>query len=30
VIRLYRADYSTNAERVAVALAHKGIESNRS
>jgi glutathione S-transferase len=26
VIRLYRADYSTNAERVALALAHKGIE----
>jgi glutathione S-transferase len=26
VIRLYRADFSTNAERVALALAHKGIE----
>jgi glutathione S-transferase len=26
VIRLYRADYSTNAERVALALAFKGIE----
>jgi glutathione S-transferase len=26
VIRLYRADFSTNAERVALALAHKGVE----
>jgi len=26
VIRLYRANFSTNAERVALALAHKGIE----
>jgi glutathione S-transferase len=26
VLRLYRADFSTNAERVALALAHKGIE----
>ena len=26
MIRLYRADYSTNAERIALALAHKGIE----
>ena len=26
VIRLFRADYSTNAERVAMALAHKGLE----
>jgi glutathione S-transferase len=26
VIRLYRADYSTNAERVAMALAHKGVD----
>jgi glutathione S-transferase len=25
VIRLYRADFSTNAERVALALAHKGL-----
>ena len=26
MIRLYRANFSTNAERVALALAHKGIE----
>jgi glutathione S-transferase len=26
VIRLYRADWSTNCERVALALAHKGLE----
>ena len=26
MIRLYRADFSTNAERVALALAHKGVE----
>jgi glutathione S-transferase len=26
VIRLYRAPFSTNAERVALALAHKGLE----
>jgi glutathione S-transferase len=26
VIRLYRANFSTNSERVALALAHKGIE----
>jgi glutathione S-transferase len=26
VIRLYRAPYSTNVERVALALAHKGLE----
>jgi glutathione S-transferase len=26
VIRLYRAPFSTNVERVALALAHKGIE----
>jgi glutathione S-transferase len=26
VLRLYRADFSTNAERVALALAHKGLE----
>jgi glutathione S-transferase len=26
VIRLYRSNFSTNAERVALALAHKGIE----
>jgi glutathione S-transferase len=26
VIRLYRARYSTNVERVALALAHKGLE----
>jgi len=25
VIRLYRAAYSTNVERVALALAHKGL-----
>jgi glutathione S-transferase len=25
VLRLYRADFSTNAERVALALAHKGL-----
>jgi glutathione S-transferase len=26
VIRLYRAPFSTNVERIALALAHKGIE----
>lgn len=26
MLRLYRADFSTNAERVALALAHKGLE----
>ena len=26
MLRLYRADFSTNAERVALALAHKGVE----
>ncbi|MFL5888891.1 MAG: glutathione S-transferase family protein [Solirubrobacteraceae bacterium] len=26
MIRLYRAPYSTNVERVAIALAHKGLE----
>jgi glutathione S-transferase len=26
MIRLYRADWSTNCERVALALAHKGLE----
>jgi glutathione S-transferase len=26
VIRLYRAEFSTNVERVALALAHKGLE----
>jgi glutathione S-transferase len=26
VLRLYRAPYSTNVERVALALAHKGVE----
>lgn len=26
VIRLYRADWSTNCERVSLALAHKGLE----
>ena len=26
MLRLYRANFSTNAERVALALAHKGIE----
>jgi glutathione S-transferase len=26
VIRLYRAPFSTNVERVALALAHKGLE----
>ena len=25
-VRLYRADWSTNCERVGLALAHKGIE----
>ena len=26
MLKLYRADFSTNAERVALALAHKGLE----
>ena len=26
MMRLYRANFSTNAERVALALAHKGLE----
>ncbi|MGH2922522.1 MAG: glutathione S-transferase N-terminal domain-containing protein [Solirubrobacterales bacterium] len=26
MIRLYRAPFSTNVERVALALAHKGLE----
>lgn len=28
VIRLYRADWSTNCERVGLALAHKGLEAD--
>ncbi len=29
MIRLYRAPYSTNVERVALALGHKGVEAER-
>ena len=29
MIRLYRASFSTNVERVALALAHKGLEASR-